>query len=560
MMKVHSAIQSTHKTVWRCCMKIFATVFILMGLQTGPSMATTLDALRSGNIKNLVQEIISIYEDHEISWASYIEWEIRSYETVFWYYSPSESKIVVGQFPTQGQVANYWKVWSQALTDGNWNPDSFFKSASDAYDMALFNQFVLAIHESAHAVTYRYDPEHRARHDYAINCREFYADRITAVILQHAALNQPELESMRKRYLELVRSMHSTIPDQYLVASADYPNLVDDCAVIQIEQPTPDKLQAYASAYFTRWEALLSSNLPTLEAAFETHFKERFRQRFNWVQQAKEWSNGQAHTLREMDRLAGRILNAGHILDGAKRAAAFAPDATLWFAEARFNRETTELEYVYGAVEGEKSPQSFHLPWPRENAYITLRSIAVFSEHSFIATFEENQNRSNLIQFEFSEGKWTSRTLAEWENTSKAFVFRTVDNRVFAALSHFYDEQSEKTDKSYWTFKEFDLVAGELIGSHDIRVESNTAMAVDDAGRFYLAYERQIFRVDKKQDVKRIAGIGLEGTRDGAINQAEFGWIQLLQFFSDGSALLLTDIPGGSNRQMIRKLMPALQQ
>lgn len=558
-MKVQTATLSIARTIRRCCIAVYATVLIVMGLHTGPSMGSPLEALRNGDMNALIQEIKGIYEDNEISWAAHINWEIQTYKTVFWYYSQREKKIVVGDLPSQTQVPDYWRVWSQALTDGNWDPDSFFKSQTDAYDMALFNQYVLTIHESAHAVTYRYDPDHQPRHDYEVNCREFYADRLTAAILQHSARKQPELERMRKSYLDLVQSMHKTIPDQFLVASADYDDLVENCAVIEVDQPTPDALQAYASAYFTRWEALLSVELPPLKTVFETHLKKRLQQRFDWVEQTMEWSKGQVQTLRETDRLADRILNAGLILDGGKRAAAFAPDGTLWFVEARFDRETSELEYAYGTAEGASHPQSHSMHWPRESRHITLRSIAAFGARKFVATFEESPYRTSLLQFELNDGVWTPHILAEWENTLKAFVFRTADNSVFAGLTHFFDRNTDKTDKSYWTFKEYDLMSGEVLGSHDIQVESKGAVAVDGAGRLYLAAQNQIFRIDRLQDVTRIAGTGLEGARDGAIDQAELGWVQVLQFFPDGSALLLDNIPGNFDGQMIRKLVPPPQ-
>lgn len=555
-MTILTAIQSTARSIGRGRVTVYAAFLIVMGLHSAPSTASPLEALRNGDMNALIQEVISVYEDHDISWAAHISWDIQTYETVYWYYNPSEQKIVVADLPSQAQITDYWRLWSQALTDGNWEPDGFFKSPTDAHDMALFNQYVLTIHESAHAVTYRYDPDHRSRHDYEVNCREFYADRLTAAILQHTAQQQPDLERMRKRYLELVKSMHSAIPDQFLVASADYSDLVENCAIIKVDQPTPDALQAYASAYFTRWEALLSVDLPPLKDVFETHLKQRLQKYFDWVQPATEWSNGQLQTLRKTGRLAGRILNAGRVLDDGKRAAAFAPDGTLWFAEAQFNRETSELEYVYGTAEEASDPQLQSMRWLSKSKRVTLRSIASFGADSFVATFEEGPYRTSLVQFNRLDGLWTPRILADWENTSRAFVFRTQDNRVFAGLTHFFDRQTETTDKTYWTFEEYDLKTGQVTETYDIRVEFKDALAMDGEGRLYLNTHRQIFRVDRLQDVGRIAGTGLEGMRDGPIYQAELGWVQVLQFFPDGSALLLDDDPGDSDKQTIRKLVP----
>lgn len=557
MKMAQTVIQSMAQSISRCCNIVCLTLLIATGLPISPIMASPLEALRNSDMRAMIQEVIAIYEDHDISWASYIDWEIQSYKNVYWYYSHGEKKIVVGDLPSKDQIGDFWQNWSEALTDGNWDPSSFFKSAEDAYDMALFNQFVLTIHESAHAVTYRYDPDHRKRHDYEINCREFYADHLTAAILQHTARQQPELDRMRKRYLDLVRSMHSAIPSEYLVASADYSDLVEDCAIIAVEQPTPDSLQAYASAYFTRWEALLVSELPGLEDMFVTHLKSHLQQRFKWVEQAAEWKDGQLLTLRSVDHIADRILNAGRILDGGKRATAFAPDGTLWIAEARFDSKTLELEYVYQRAEGTPVPSTYSLLWPRDSTHITLKSIAAFGMDRFFATFQEAPSRTNLIQFDLHNGVWVPRILAEWENTSKAFVFRTADNRVFSGVTNFFDSATEKTVKSYWAVKEFDLMTGEILGSHDIPVETNQALAIDGSGRLYLDAHNQIFHVDQLANIKRIAGIGLEGARDGQVSKAELGWVQALQFFPDGSALMLNDSLDDPDMQMIRKLVPS---
>lgn len=527
------------------------------GLSVAKGQEGPLEALRSQDMSALIEEVQGLYEENGISWAAHIDWDIQSYRTVYWYYNPRNEKIVVGDLPSPAQVADYWQTWSQSLTDGNWEPDTFFMSASDAHDMALFNQFVLTLHESAHAVTYRYDPDHRQRHDYEVNCREFYADRLTAAMLQHLGQKESDLERMRKRYLDLVRAMHKTIPDQYLVAKADYADLVHDCAIIDVDQPTPDSLQAYASAYFARWEALLMVELPPLDKVFKTHLENPLQQRIGWAEPAPEWANGRMTTLRDTERLADRLLNAGQVLDGGKRAAAFTPEGALWFSEARFHKETFTLEYVYGQAENGSVAPSQIMRWPRNSTHIVLRSIAAFGADSFVATFEESPYRTSLVRFDLRAGVWAPRILAEWENTTRAVAFRSADNRLFAGLTHFLDPQTGMTDKSYWTIIEYDLQTGKALGSHDVPVETKNALGVDGAGQLYVVAQNQIFRVDAQQNVARIAGTGLQGRRDGSIDRAELGWVQVLQHFPDGSVMLLDGVPGNSAAQMIRKLEPA---
>ncbi len=378
-------------------------------------------------------------------------------------------------------------------------------------------------------------------------------------MLQHLGQNEPELERLRTRYLDLVRAMHTTIPDQYLVANADYADLVKDCALIEVDQPTPDSLQAYASAYFTRWEALLMVELPPLEAVFKTHLEDPLQQRIGWAEQAPDWAEAKVTTLRNTDNLADRLLNAGRVLDGGKRAAAFTPQGALWFAEARFDHETSLLEYVYGPAEADSVSRSQTMHWPRNSKHVTLRSISAYGADSFIATFEESPYRTSLVRFDQRAGEWVPRIFAEWENTARAIAFRTADNRLFAGLTHFFDPQAEKTDKSYWTILQYDLQSGEVLSSRDVPVETKDALGVDGAGRLYVVAQNQLFRIDALQNVTRIAGTGLQGRRDGSIDQAELGWVQVLQHFADGSVLLLDDVPGNPEAQMIRKLVPRPQ-
>ena len=145
--------------------------------------ATPRDAIANGDMTAATKEIEKIYVDQGLSWPPFMRWEIGPYTTTYWYYDTTDEKIVAGDMPKPDEIASYWKTWSRALTAGNWDPDGFFASDEEALQLARYNQYVLATHETAHVMTYRYDPEHRERHGYEINCREYYADRLSLVLI-----------------------------------------------------------------------------------------------------------------------------------------------------------------------------------------------------------------------------------------------------------------------------------------------------------------------------------------------------------------------------------------
>ncbi len=184
------------------------------------------------------------------------------------YYSDDELRIVLGAMPAPDEVTRYWLNWSKALTGGQWNPAAFFADATEARRLARFNQFVLAAHEYGHVLSYRYDPNHVERHDYAVNYREFYADRLSTAMVTEAAAADPNLAALQARYVELMASFNAKIPApaHYDIASLDL--LQADCASISVSQPTAETMAPYASAFFERQRLLLAAGPAPLAALY----------------------------------------------------------------------------------------------------------------------------------------------------------------------------------------------------------------------------------------------------------------------------------------------------
>ena len=526
-------------------------------LLAAPATATPRDAILSGDMRAVTSEIEKLYADHGLSWADWIEWEIGSFTTTYWYYDDIEAKIVAGDMPGPGQAGAYWQAFSDVLTDGNWRSSGFFSSDAEALEMARFNQWVLATHESAHAITFRYDYEHTKRYDYHVNCREYHADRLTAAILQDVAKRDPDMARWRARYLELVTEMGASIPDEYKVTQADYAALEANCKVMEIYQPTPDRMQAYASAYFARYKALLEAELPPLDAVFDKHLKARNREKTDTFPAAAEWSGHVLETVEENEGVYDYLFNKAKTLDGrAQRAAAFAPDDTLYVAESSSALDSGQIQIVFGPHDGKFESVAETLDWHRESEAITLVSIAVYSPDLFFAAFEEEGYHSAVLRFDRGEEGWAHRLLVGFDRFGKAQVFRAPDGRLLLALSEYKFDDREETDDS-WRVADFDPESGESISFVDLPVIIRHPVGADSEMRLFFSYASMLIRLDEEGNLARVTGNGLNGRIDGDIENAEIDGINIFQINANG-AIALDEIPGAYPRQAIRRLTPPL--
>jgi len=229
------------------------------------------DALAASDTKTMAMLVVEHYERGEARFAHPLRWRFEAFDYIFNYFDVDDNTIVLGSIPTPEQTQAYWQNWSDSLTEGRWQPQAFFGSEGEAFALAGFNQLVLAAHEAAHAMTYRHDPGHLARHDYEINCREFYADRLMAAWLDELAEADPELAGLRVRYLELIMDIEAQIAQRHRYKIKSLEALENNCALIHVVQPTPTTLQPYGSAYFLRQFWLLQADMPPLEAFYEQY-------------------------------------------------------------------------------------------------------------------------------------------------------------------------------------------------------------------------------------------------------------------------------------------------
>jgi hypothetical protein len=513
----------------------------------GPALATPADAIRSGDMQQMIPAIIAVYEDAGIAWDHRIEWKVGEFTTTFWYYSPSLDEIVAGAVPTRAEIDEYWQTWSEVLTDGNFDPASFFVSATEAEELARFNQYVLATHESAHAVTYRYDYAHLARHNDAINCREYYADRLTVAILNEEAGRDADMARWRERYRELVTAMGATIPAQYRYHIPDLAALEADCALIDVAQPTPEAMQPYASAYFERYRVLLEGELPPLAELLDTHLASHLREALARVPLAAEHADSELRTIARLDEMELGTVFFGLKSDdnSGSRAAAVAPDGSLWFATLEYDSAARVLDLAFGTTPIGSPLVVAAEPWHRPSQRVLVSSLAVLSADEFVVALEHfeqpgaDDTYADLVTWVHAvrrDGAWTLTSLLEIDDMQQGAVLRSPDNRVFLLANA--DSRSRDPSPN-WRGLEISLATGEVVAELPLAAQFYRPMAIDAEGRLYEEINYYLWRSEQTGRFEALIGNGLYGPRDGRGAKAELSSVQFMQWMADGSAVLV---------------------
>lgn len=310
---------------------------MLAGLVSLPAMADDLyAAIARGDTRAAVAAIPQLYEAGGASWFTGVEWTFKPSTHVFNSYDPVYEEIVLGAMPRDAEVVGYWDNWSRALTADRWDWRPFFADIGEAALLARYNQFVLGLHEAGHALKYRYDAGHFARHGHSVNCREFYADILTAGVLDTLVAKDARFARLEARYLELMQAIDATMAEEHRYAVTSARALIDDCALIEVAQPTPEDMAAYAAAFFARQTLLMSADLPPLTDIVATYLQAYMADPFKGLQRIAEALP--VTTAQRLGALEFRDLNADSYWLDEEVLAAFAPDGTLYVATVDIDR------------------------------------------------------------------------------------------------------------------------------------------------------------------------------------------------------------------------------
>lgn len=544
-------------------LRIMAACSVLL-VNCGPAFGAPVDAIRAGSMEQMIPEIVAIYENAGLSWDPGIEWQVGPFTTTFWFYDPAEREITVGAVPADSQIAAYWQAWSDVLTDGNFVPATFFTSEDEARELAHYNQYVLATHESAHAITFRYDYPHLLRHDYAVNCREYYADRLTVAILNEQARADQDMKRWRARYLELVVAMGETIPDQYRYRIPDFAALDADCALIDVAQPTPETMQPYASAYFERYRVLLEAELPPMASVFRTHLSGRWNEAHKDTPYAPSRESLELATLAQLDEVTlGTVYgnDTGSSADHRTRVAAFDPSGKLWFASLSYDRETRFAALYFGGEPEQDAPILAPAEWHQPSMRLEVSSLAVFSADRFLVSLQHwdyggiagvERDFVTFVLADRVNGAWTLTSVAELEDMKQAAVLRSPSDGLYMLAT---PDPTGPDPTSNWIGFEISLERGDVVAELPIGSGFDFPLAIDDDGRIYEEIGYLLWQSEPGGGDSVLAGNGLMGPRGGIGAKAEISDVQVLQFMPDARALLIDRNPRWDAWQL-RELRP----
>jgi hypothetical protein len=526
--------------------------------------AAPIDAVRAGSMEQMIPEIVAIYEDAGLSWDRGIEWHVGAFTTTFWFYDPGERDITVGAVPLDSQIEAYWQTWSDVLTDGHFNPATFFLSEDEARELAHYNQYVLATHESAHAITFRYDYPHLQRHDYAVNCREYYADRLTVAILNEQAQLDADMRRWRARYLQLVEAMGETIPEQYRYHIPDFAALDADCALIDVAQPTPETMQPYASAYFERYRVLLEAKLPPLASVFQTHLSGRWDDAHREIPFAPLREGLELATLAQLEAVAlGAVYgeDTSTSADDRTRVAAFDPSGKLWFASLSYDRETRLGALSFGTEPEQDTPILPPAEWHRPSARLEVSSLAVLSADRFLVSLQHWDNggiegmEHHFVTFVLASrvnDTWTLNSVAEWEDMRQAVVLRSPAGKLYILAT---PDATGSDPTNNWFGFEISLERGNVVAQLPIGSGIDFPLAIDDDGQLYEELGFLLWQSAPGGGDSVLIGNGHMGPRDGVGARAEISDVQVMQFMPDGRALFIDRDPRWDAWQL-RELRP----
>jgi len=503
-----------------------------------------LDAADSAAMTRLVEEI---YEDAGVSLDDALTWSLAPFTETFNRFAYLEDQIILGSIPGPDEVDDYWDNWSRVLTGGRWQRTEFFSDAEAARSLAAYNQLVLAIHELGHAVTYRYDFDHLARHNYSINCREFYADRLTAAALQDLADADSGFADLRTRYIAIMASMNAAVAeaDRYHIESLAA--LEADCTLIQVAQPTPETLQPYASAFFERQRLLLGAELPSLAEMAQTHLLSRLDAFWQDNPVGPEGEQLELATLRTIpafqpaNQYSG---NEGYFAPG------FTRDGTLYFAELLHEAETSKISLRYG-----EPGAVVHIlddDYGRAVDDLTIVGMAPVSADHFFLVISEAIRSISVLEAKRGPDGWMLSLLFESTEYKAASLLIGPDGTLHILMS---PDGSTIGANTGWVDLALDPVTLEPQGNTAYEIIYGLPVGIHPSGSLITAAFCVLYDFDPDARFWVLAGGGLSGSKDGPVRKGEFVDIVAAQSLPDGRYVLLDRTPDRQSGRL-RELRP----
>jgi hypothetical protein len=513
---------------------LLAGLLTALGLST--ATAATIDdlyaALETSDTDEVTSFVTEYYRDAGISVNETLTWEHQAFDEIVNWYNQHTEVIMLSNLPANAEeVAAYWQNWSKVLTQETWDWRSFFADEAEAALVANFNQFLLAAHEYGHALTYRYDPEHERRADYAINCREYPADRLAAALLDELAEKDQRIAGLRSRYRALIDEINAHIAPEFRYVTPRFADLDANCALLHVEQPTDDPLSMtpYASAFFVRHGLLQAEDLPPLGEIYETHLLPYWRA----AQLPPSGLAGAVTTGEPFDLPAGEP-DIG--LPEGSRHLAYDPSGAPYVVEAGYSTEgeSVRVAFRYGphGEPGELVLPPTVLPDVQLGAFgfFGFTGAVAFGPDRFLVSTSSMLGSVPALLFDVRRraGVWSMRVIDlepdpdVWENvTYTGIVFDPAGTPYALVLIG-----------GEWRRMQLDPQTLATVATNTFTYPFSTGLAVGPQGETYLADEHRIVVIDADGQARTFAGNGLQGFKDNADPlEAEFargsfeGWL-----------------------------------
>ena len=508
-------------------------------------------ALLGGDDAAMHKYVEDHYRDAGASLHPQLEWIAQPFDEVVNWYHQYEISITLAVFPrTTAEVTRYWDNWAELLTRGAWDWRAFFADDAEAALMANYNQFVLAAHEYGHALTYRYDRGHEQRMDNAINCREYYADRLAAGLLEEVA---EALAAMRSRYVALMAAINAQVPVDSRYETPEFAALDADCRVMNVVQPTAETMTPYASAFFVRQGLLHAQDLPPLSEMYERYL-------FPRLAETRLPASGLAGPVTTLERLDGvSAFSTPSPLKYGSRLFAFAPDGSLFAVDVSDDNDSRPPRYrfAYGPARGPieevvpvRSVEGFE--W-EEGDYFSLESVVSMGPDRFLVMSSDNWfDITRQLLFDVrrgADGTWSVAIRDMDETGASAFTSRIFTN-ARGQLFLFHRRAGTPTgpySTTYdWERNELDPQTLDVIATETFPAEWDDApIGTGFAGETYFGADYGI-AVDAGDGNRRaFAGSGLQGLVDSDDPlKAEFIYPEPLWIDPAGGILVLDYVDG----------------
>lgn len=540
---------------------------VAVTLCTAPAHAADIDALyaalEASDTQAVERFVTDHYRDAGISVNETLEWQHQPFDQIVNWYNQHTEVIMLSELPQPAEVAPYWDNWSAVLTEGRWDWRSFFADATEAALLANFNQFLLAAHEYGHALTYRYDPEHEARYDYAINCREYLADRLAAALLEEVADADARLASLRQRYRALIDVINGQIAPQYRYEVPTFAALDADCRLLAVEQPTETSMTPYASAFFVRHALLQAADLPPLAELYATHLLPFWRER-------QPPASGRAGPVTTGAAVAVQSATASAILPFEQRQLAFAPDGTLYAIDAGADpdAEPPRIRFSYGKAD---APLELAIP-PSDLPGVVLGDFRLLSfsgavslgpDRFLVISGGAGLGSMPILLFDVArrDGRWQLRVVDLEPDCAVAESIALVGLARDPAgqPSAFLIEPGSGTTPARWRRIDLDSTTLAPLATHHLPFSgADTPAALGPAGETYFFDDHRILVVNRDGRAEAFAGAGLQGFKDAADPlRAEFAVLTAPLHQRPDGGMDMLDYDPAAGTYVLRHIAPA---